>query len=46
MDRACPNCGAPLEIGNISVCQFCDTPVSSTESYSVLLTIDQKYTNE
>jgi predicted lipid-binding transport protein (Tim44 family) len=46
MDRACPNCGAPLELGNISVCQFCGTPVASTEYDWVLMTIDQKYTNE
>jgi predicted lipid-binding transport protein (Tim44 family) len=46
MDRACPNCGAPLELGNISVCQFCGTPVASTEHDWVLMTIDQKYTNE
>jgi predicted lipid-binding transport protein (Tim44 family) len=45
MDRACPNCGAPLELGNISVCQFCGTPVASTEYDWVLMTIDQKYTN-
>jgi len=46
MDRACPNCGAPLELGNISVCQYCATPVASTEYDWVLMTIDQKYTNE
>ncbi|MHB8645146.1 MAG: TIM44-like domain-containing protein [Thermomicrobiales bacterium] len=46
LDRACPNCGAPLELGNISVCQFCGTPVASTEYDWVLMTIDQKYTNE
>ncbi len=46
MDRACPNCGAPLELGNISVCQFCGTPVASAEYDWVLMTIDQKYTNE
>lgn len=46
LDRACPNCGAPLELGNISVCQFCGTPVASTDYDWVLMTIDQKYTNE
>lgn len=46
LDRACPNCGAPLELGNISVCQFCGTPIASTEYDWVLMTIDQKYTNE
>jgi len=46
LDRHCPNCGAPLELGNISVCQFCGTPVASTEYDWVLMTIDQKYTNE
>lgn len=46
LERACPNCGAPLELGNISVCQFCGTPVASTEYDWVLMTIDQKYTNE
>ena len=44
LDRHCPNCGAPLELGNISVCQFCGTPVGSTEYDWVLMTIDQKYT--
>ncbi len=46
LERACPNCGAPLELGNISVCQFCGTPVASTEYDWVLMTIDQKFTNE
>jgi predicted lipid-binding transport protein (Tim44 family) len=46
LERACPNCGAPLELGNISVCQYCGTPVASTEYDWVLMTIDQKYTNE
>ena len=46
MEHACPNCGAPLELGNISVCQFCGTPVASAEYDWVLMTIDQKYTNE
>ncbi len=45
LDRHCPNCGAPLELGNISVCQFCGTPVASTEYDWVLMTIDQKQTN-
>ncbi len=43
LDRHCPHCGAPLELGNISVCQFCGTPVASTEYDWVLMTIEQKY---
>jgi hypothetical protein len=46
LEHACPNCGAPLALGNISVCQYCGTPVASTEYDWVLMTIDQKYTNE
>jgi hypothetical protein len=46
LERACPNCGAPLELGNLSVCQYCGTPVASTEYDWVLMTIDQKYTND
>lgn len=46
MSRTCPNCGAPLELGNISVCQYCGTPVHSTQYDWVLMNIDQKYTNE
>lgn len=42
----CPNCGAPLALGNISVCQFCGTPVRSTEYDWVLINIEQKYLNE
>ncbi len=45
LDRHCPNCGAPLELGNISVCQFCGTPVASTKYDWVLMTIDQKQMN-
>lgn len=46
MEHTCPNCGSPLALGNISVCQYCGTPVASTEYDWVLMTIDQKYTNE
>lgn len=46
MSRTCPNCGAPLELGNISVCQYCGTPVHSTQYDWVLMNIDQKYTND
>ncbi len=46
LSRTCPNCGAPLELGNISVCQYCGTPVASTQYDWVLMNIDQKYTNE
>lgn len=46
LERACPNCGAPLELGNITVCQFCGTPIASTEYDWVLMTIDQKFTNQ
>ncbi len=43
LDRHCPHCGAPLELGNISVCQYCGTPVASTQYDWVLMTIEQKY---
>ena len=43
LDRHCPHCGAPLELGNISVCQYCQTPVASTDYDWVLMTIEQKY---
>jgi len=46
LSRTCPNCGAPLELGNISVCQYCGTPIASTQYDWVLFNIEQKYTNE
>ena len=40
-DRACPNCGAPLEINMAGVCKFCQAKVTTGDFDWVLTRIEQ-----
>jgi predicted amidophosphoribosyltransferase len=41
MDKACPNCGAPLNVNMAGRCEHCDAKITSGEFDWVLSRIEQ-----